>query len=182
MRIEETAIAGVLLVVPERFSDERGFFARTFCADEFRAAGMVAEFVQCNVSFNKLAGTLRGMHYQAAPHGETKLVRCTSGAIWDVVVDLRPGSSTHLQYVAFELTPENRHALYIPAGCAHGFVTLEDNTEAFYQMSHMYAPAHARGLRWNDPALGINWPMSPAVIIERDATYADYTSDADYVE
>ena len=139
-------------------------------------------FVQCNISFNLARGTLRGMHYQAAPHSEAKLVRCTSGSIMDVVVDIRRGSATHLQSFGVVLSAENRTGLYVPRGLAHGFVTLEDNTEVFYQMSTRYAPEYARGLRWNDPALKLEWPIEPAVIVDRDATYPDYRADADYVE
>ena len=122
------------------------------------------------------------MHYQAAPHGEVKLIRCTSGSVMDIVVDIRRGSSTHLQSYALLLSAENRIGLYVPEGFAHGFVTLEDNSEVFYQMSSRYAPEYARGLRWNDPALDLDWPIEPQVIVDRDATYPDYRADADYVE
>jgi dTDP-4-dehydrorhamnose 3,5-epimerase len=177
---ERTPIAGVFVVVPERFEDERGFFARTYCDDEFAAHGLETHFVQCNVSWNHRSGTLRGMHYQAWPQGEAKLVRATAGAILDVAVDLRRGSATHLKHFAVELTAEDRKALYIPRGMAHGFLTLTDNAEVFYQMSDKYAPEFARGLRWDDPALAIDWPFEPLIINERDASYADYTAAADY--
>jgi dTDP-4-dehydrorhamnose 3,5-epimerase len=182
VRIEKTSIAGLFVIVPERYADDRGFFARSYCADEFRAAGLQDDFVQCNISFNHRRGTLRGMHYQAAPHGEVKLIRCTSGSIIDTVVDVRRGSPTHLRSFSTELSAENRLGLYVPVGFAHGFITLEDNTEVFYQMSSRYAPEYARGLRWNDSVLGLAWPIEPSVIVERDATYPDYRSDADYVE
>lgn len=177
---ERTPIDGVFVVVPERFEDERGFFARTYCDDDFAEHGLESRFVQCNVSWNRSKGTLRGMHYQTSPHGEVKLVRTTAGAILDVVVDIRRGSRTHLKHFAVELTAENRNALYIPKGMAHGFLTLADDTEVFYQMSDKYAPDFARGLRWDDPAFAIEWPFEPLVMNQRDATYADYTAQADY--
>ncbi len=176
MHIASTDIAGVYLIEPERLCDERGFFARTWCRDEFARAGLNVEWVQCNVSFNTKRGTLRGLHYQAAPHDEVKLVRCTMGAIHDVVVDLRPESNTHRQAVAVELSAENHRSLYIPAGCAHGFQTLTDHSEVFYQMGATYHALSARGVRWNDPAFGIAWPLKPTVISERDQAYADFAA------
>ena len=154
----ETKLKGAFVLEPERQEDERGFFARTLCQEEFEAHGLNPRVVQCNISFNKKKGTLRGMHYQAAPYEEAKLVRCTMGAIYDVIIDLRPQSPTYKQWIAEELSTENRKMLYIPGGFAHGFQTLKDNTEVFYQMSGYYAPEHARGVRWDDPAFGIKWP------------------------
>jgi dTDP-4-dehydrorhamnose 3,5-epimerase len=154
----ETGLPGALLIEPLRRADERGFFARTWCARAFAARGIHCAWVQCNVSFNKHTGTLRGLHYQVAPHEEDKLVRCTRGAIYDVIVDLRPGSATCGRWAAFELTADNGLALFIPHGFAHGFQTLADDSEVFYQMSEFYHPESARGLRWDDPALGIVWP------------------------
>jgi dTDP-4-dehydrorhamnose 3,5-epimerase len=171
MRFIETAIAGAFLVEPEPASDERGFFARTWCRQTFADFGLESELVQCNVSFNRRSGTLRGMHYQIEPYGEVKLVRVTQGAIYDVLVDLRGDSATYKQWAAFELSASNRHALYIPRGIAHGFQTLADESEVFYQMSTVYEPAAARGVRWNDPAFGIAWPVAPQVISTRDAAW-----------
>lgn len=157
--------------MPEPRGDERGFFARTWCSREFPEHGLRANFDQASISFNEIAGTLRGMHYQVAPHGEVKLVRCTAGAIFDVVVDLRPDSPTYLQWQGEVLSAENRAALYIPEQCAHGFVTLEDKSEVLYEIAGLYEPSAARGVRWNDPALGIRWPREPARMSERDAQY-----------
>jgi dTDP-4-dehydrorhamnose 3,5-epimerase len=174
MIFTETTLAGAFIIEPERIEDERGFFARTWCQREFAARGLTSRLAQCNISFNTNAGTLRGMHYQADPYGEVKLVRCTMGAIHDVIIDLRPESPMFTQHVAVVLSARNRAMLYIPEGFAHGFLTLEDNTEVFYQMSALYAPAHARGVRWNDPAFAIAWPMEVRVIAERDRTYPDF--------
>jgi dTDP-4-dehydrorhamnose 3,5-epimerase len=174
MTFEETKIAGVFIVIPERHQDERGFFARTWCENEFREHGLSPRLVQCSLSFNLKKGTLRGVHYQAKPHPEAKLVRCTRGSLYDIALDLRSDSPTHLHWVAAELTAENHRALYIPEGCAHGFLTIEDDTEAFYQMSEFYHPEAARGVRWNDPAFGIEWPFEPHVISERDRSYPDF--------
>jgi dTDP-4-dehydrorhamnose 3,5-epimerase len=172
----ETKLAGAFVIEVERHTDERGFFARTFCQQEFEAHGLKAEVAQCNVSFNKRKGTLRGMHYQAAPFAEAKLVRCTSGSIYDVIIDLRPSSATFKQYFAVELSAENPRMLYIPEGFAHGFQTLQDDTEVFYQMTQQYSAEHARGVRWNDPAFGIEWPEGERIIIERDQNYPDFVS------
>ena len=169
-----TALAGVYLVEPERQHDARGFFARTYDADELRAHGLTPDISQCSVSYNSAAWTLRGLHYQIAPYAEAKLVRCTQGAIFDVVVDLRPASPTYCQWVSAELTAENRYQVYVPEGCAHGFLTLTDAAEVFYQISAAYRPEAGAGVRWNDPAFGIRWPREPAVIAERDAGYPDY--------
>jgi len=174
MIFHETNLAGVFEIHPDAKCDERGFFARTWCEREFEEKGLVSRLAQCSISFNNLKGTLRGMHYQAEPYAETKLVRCTRGAIYDVALDLRPASPTFLQWVARELTAENRHMLYVPQGCAHGFLTLEDNTEIFYQISEFFDAASARGVRWNDPAFRIAWPGEAEVISERDRTYPDF--------
>lgn len=169
----ETKLAGAYIIDAERIADERGFFARTWAVDEFADHNLETRLVQCNISYNARAGTLRGMHYQAEPYAEVKLVRCTMGAIYDVIIDLRPESSTFKQWVAVELSAENRRMLYIPEGFAHGFQTLADNSEVFYQMSTFYHPDSARGVRWNDPALGIAWPLPLGMIAQRDATYPD---------
>ena len=160
----------------ERRTDERGFFARTFCRQEFEAHGLNAEVAQCNVSFNKRKGTLRGMHYQATPFGEAKLVRCTAGSIYDVIIDLRPTSATFKKHFAVELSAKNGRMLYIPEDFAHGFQTLQEDTEVFYQMAQRYSAEHARGVRWNDPAFGIEWPEGERIIIERDRNYPDFVS------
>jgi dTDP-4-dehydrorhamnose 3,5-epimerase len=169
-----TKLAGAYVVEPELREDERGFFARTWCSRELWDAGLNPRLAQCSTSFNKRCGTLRGMHYQAPPHAEAKLVRCTAGAIHDVIIDLRPESSTFTQHVAVELTAGNRTMLFIPEGFAHGFQTLEDNTEVFYQMSDYHAPDCARGVRWNDPSFGIEWPEGERVIAIRDRSYPDF--------
>ncbi len=174
MRFVPTKLAGAFVIEPEPRADERGLFARTWCRDEFAAHGLTTSWVQCNVSFNHRTGTLRGMHYQADPHPEVKLVRCTRGAAYDVIADLRPGSPTYRQWVAVELTADNRRAVYVPGGFAHGFQTLADETELFYQMSEFYHPESARGVRWDDPALGIEWPpCAGRVISERDRSFPD---------
>ena len=172
MKFLPTPLAGAYLIELEQLDDERGFFARSFCQNEFKAHGLDPVVAQCNVSFNRRRGTLRGLHYQAAPHAEAKLVRCTRGAVWDVIVDLRKGSLTVRQWHAAELTAENRRALYVPAGFAHGFQTLADDTEVLYQMSEFYHPESARGVRWDDPALGIDWPVPDPILSNRDRSYA----------
>lgn len=159
---------------PEMNEDERGFFARTFCVREFEAMGLNTRVVQCDTSFNKARGTLRGMHYQVPPMAEVKLVRCTMGAIYDVAVDLRADSPTYCQWYAAELTSENRAALYIPEGMAHGFQTLEDKTEVFYQMSEFSAPEYSRGVRWDDPAFLIEWPVPDPIVSEKDSELPDF--------
>jgi len=169
-----TKLAGVYEVRIDRKADERGFFARTWCQEEFATHGLNPRLVQCNISFNTRKGTLRGMHYQAAPHAEAKLVRCTRGSICDVVLDLRSDSSTFKQWIAVVLSAENRNMVYVPEGCAHGFLTLEDDTEVFYQMSEFYNAESARGVRWDDPAFGIDWPEKVQVISERDRTYPNF--------
>ena len=167
-----TRLEGAYVIAPEPLEDERGFFARSYCSREFMQAGLAFNFVQCNISFNRQAGTLRGMHYQAAPHAECKLVRCTMGAIYDVIVDLRPASATFRHWFAVELTSGNRKMLYAPAGFAHGFQALQDDTEVFYQMSAAYHPESAQGIRWDDPAIGIQWPLTNPVLSARDLAYA----------
>jgi len=166
-----TPLEGAFIVEPELLEDERGSFARSFCQEEFRAHGLDPVVVQCNVSFNKRRGVLRGLHYQVKPHEEAKLVRCTRGAIWDVIVDLREGAATRYRWFATELTADNRRALYIPKGFAHGFQTLADDSEVFYQMSEFYHPESARGIRWNDPAIGIAWPLADPLVSLRDQSY-----------
>jgi dTDP-4-dehydrorhamnose 3,5-epimerase len=168
----ESPLRGAYLVDMVRMEDERGFFARSFCAEEFATHGLAVCMSQCSVSFNTKTGTLRGLHFQASPHDEEKLVRCTGGAVFDVIVDLRTDSPTHRRWFGVELTAANRRALYVPKGFAHGFMSLTDDTEVYYMISVPYAAGSAQGLRWNDPALGIRWPMEPAVISERDADYA----------
>jgi len=175
----ETNLQGACVVRIQRFEDDRGFFARTWCRREFAARELVAGLVQCSISFNQRKGTLRGMHYQAEPFQEAKLIRCTRGSIYDVSIDLRPWSPTFKQHVGVVLSADNRDALYVPEGCAHGFQTLEDDTEVFYQMTEFYAPEHARGVRWNDPAFGIQWPDSEPTILERDGSYPDYRPDSE---
>ena len=171
MKFAETSLAGAYVLDVERISDERGFFARSFCRNELESHGLDPNVVQCNVSFNRKAGTLRGMHFQVAPHEEAKLVRCTMGAVHDVIVDLRPGSPTFRRSYAVELSAQNRRALFVPKGFAHGFQTLSDDTEVLYQMSVFHHPESARGLRFDDPALGIAWPLPPSIMSERDRSY-----------
>jgi len=170
----KTKLAGVFVLDPEQIADERGFFARAWCQSEFEAHGIDQRLVQCNISFNRRKGTLRGLHYQRAPHEETKVVRCTKGAVFDVAVDLRRESPTFKQWVGETLSADNYRILVIPPGCAHGFLTLEDRTEVFYQMSAYYSPKHAAGVRWNDPAFGVRWPSEVVVIADRDRNYPDF--------
>lgn len=171
MIFTETPLSGAFVLDLERREDDRGFFARTFCAREFEAHGLDSAVVQCNASFNHARGTMRGLHYQLPPAGETKLVRCTRGAIRDVIVDLRPESPTYLRHFAVDLTEENRRSLYVPAMFAHGYLTLADDTEVAYQVGEYYTPGAERGLRHDDPALGIEWPIPVAVISEKDAAW-----------
>jgi dTDP-4-dehydrorhamnose 3,5-epimerase len=175
MRFSPTAIAGVVVVEIEPHVDERGFFARSWCEREAAAHGIAFGTQQCNISFNGRKGTLRGMHYQVAPHAESKIVRCTAGALFDVAVDIRPESPTFGRHVGVELTSQNRRALHIPAGCAHGFLTLADDTEVLYQMSAFYAPEYARGFRWDDRFFQLTWPGEITVISARDSSYPDFT-------
>lgn len=171
MIITKTNIPDVHILEIEERSDQRGFFARTFCRDEFLEAGLEPAVEQCNLSYNHVAGTLRGMHFQVAPHPEVKLVRCTRGAIVDVVVDMRPESPTYRRHVAVELTAENRRALYVPAYFAHGYQTLVDGTEVVYQVGGAYVPEAERGLRYDDPDLGIDWPVPVAMVSEKDSSW-----------
>jgi dTDP-4-dehydrorhamnose 3,5-epimerase len=170
----EAALPGVFVIEPEPREDNRGFFARTWCQREFAEHGLDPRLVQCSISFNRRRGTLRGVHYQEAPHAEAKLIRCTRGAIWDVALDLRLGLPTFGQHFAVELSAENRAALYIPEGCAHGFQTLVDDTEVLYQMSEFYAPESGRGLRFDDPAFAIPWPVPDPILLDRDRAYPDF--------
>lgn len=175
MKFEPLHLQGAFVLDIEPREDERGIFARTYCEEEFDAHGLPTRFVQCNTSFNRRRGTLRGLHFQADPRPEAKLVRCTRGAIWDVIIDLRPDSSTFCQWAGFELGADNRRALFVPAGFAHGFQTLVDDSEVFYQMSEFYVPELARGARWNDPTFGIAWPIEMPIIAPRDEGFADFT-------
>jgi dTDP-4-dehydrorhamnose 3,5-epimerase len=170
----ETTLPSVWVITPELHEDHRGFFARTWCEREFAARGITDRWVQCSVSFNKTKGTLRGLHYQRALHEEAKLVRCTMGRVYDVVVDLRPSSPTFKAHVAVELSAASRKAVYVPPGCAHGFQTLENDTELFYQISEFHAPGYAAGVRWDDPAFGITWPDPQPIIADRDRAYPDF--------
>lgn len=174
MIFTETPLQGAYLIDVERIEDSRGFFSRSWCQKEFSEYGLETNLVQCNISFNKQKGTLRGMHYQAEPYSEAKLVRCTMGAIYDVIVDLRPSSKTFKKWFGVELTAENRRALFVPVGFAHGFQTLTDSSEVFYQMSEFFYPEYARGVRWDDPAFGIKWHKETLTISERDQSYPDF--------
>jgi dTDP-4-dehydrorhamnose 3,5-epimerase len=174
MRFVPLPLAGAFVIELEPLCDERGFFARAFSADEFAQRGLVSTFVQSGIAFNPRSGTLRGMHFQVAPHGEVKLIRCTAGAVYDVIVDLRSGSPTFRQWASVELSADNRRTLYVPEGFAHGYVTLTDGAELLYQMSVPHHAPSARGVRWNDPAFGIAWPVEPVVISARDAGYAAF--------
>jgi dTDP-4-dehydrorhamnose 3,5-epimerase len=174
MIFTETKLAGAYLINVEPFEDHRGFFALSWSQTKFAALELDSRLAECNISFNKKKGTLRGMHYQEAPSGQAKLVRCTRGAIYDVMIDLRPSSSTFKQWMGLELTQDNYRMLYIPQNFAHGFQTLADNTEVFYQMSSPYVLDSARGVRWDDPAFGIDWPPAKRIIIARDQEYPDF--------
>ncbi len=174
MIFTETPLKDAYVIELEPIEDERGFFARSWCVREFEEHGLNPNLVQCNVSFNKKKGTLRGMHYQAPPHEEAKMLRCTKGSLYDVIVDLRKDSPTFKQWFSVDLTAENRKQLYIPEGFAHGFQTLEDGTEIFYQMTEFYHPKSAKGIRWNDPAFQIEWPLSDCIISENDSKYPDF--------
>lgn len=176
MKFIEAALPGAFIIEPEPLEDERGFFARTFCAHEFERQGLNLRLVQCSISYNRLKGTLRGMHYQSSPHTEAKLVRCTRGAIYDVIVDLRLESPGYRRWSAVELTAENRRALYIPDGFAHGFQTLDNDTEVLYQMSEFFHPESARGVRWDDPAFHIEWPEAMRIISPKDLAYPNFVA------
>ena len=174
MIFHETSLQDACLIEIQKLEDERGFFARTWCQREFSEHGLNPKLVQCNLSYNRLKGTLRGMHYQTAPHEEAKLIRCSRGSFYDLIIDLRPGSQTYLQHFGVTLTEREPVMLYVPEGFAHGFLTLEDETCVFYQMSEFYAPEYSRGLRWNDPSFRIKWPAEIDVISARDANHPDF--------
>jgi dTDP-4-dehydrorhamnose 3,5-epimerase len=171
LKFSPTPLAGAFVVELERIEDDRGFFARSFCEAEFRAQGLNPAVTQCNVSWNRRKGTLRGLHFQSKPHEEAKLVRCTRGAVWDVLVDLRDNSPTRLRWHALDLSSDNRLGLYIPEGFAHGFQTLQDDSEVLYQMTESHHPECARGVPWNDPRLAIAWPLADPILSERDRSY-----------
>lgn len=174
MKFNKTPIPGAYLIDLEKRGDERGFFARLFCAKEFQQEGLENNFVQANNSLSAQRGTLRGIHYQLTPKAEDKCVRCIQGALWDVVVDLRPDSPTYKQWFAAELTAKNRRMMFVPKGCGHAFITLEDDSEVIYFVSEFYSQELERGIRWNDPAFNITWPLEPVVISDRDKQHADY--------
>lgn len=174
MQFTPTPLAGAYLIDLEKRGDDRGFFARAFCEQEFAAHQLVSRFVQVNNSLSAFKGTLRGMHYQLAPKAETKLVRCIRGALWDAILDLRPESPTFGQHFGAELSAENRRMMYVPKGFAHGFITLQDDTEAFYFVDEFYSPEQERGLRWNDPRFAIKWPAEPIVLSDKDRGHKDF--------
>jgi dTDP-4-dehydrorhamnose 3,5-epimerase len=174
MKFTETRLRGACLIELQPIEDARGFFARTFCRREFEEHNLNPAIVQCNTSFNKVSGTIRGMHYQVEPAREVKIVRCIAGAIFDAIVDLRPDSPTYRGWFGAELSAGNRCALYVPEGFAHGYMTLTDNTETLYMVSEFYSPGLERGIRWNDPAFRIEWPMAARVISEKDASHPDF--------
>jgi dTDP-4-dehydrorhamnose 3,5-epimerase len=178
MRFQETHVEGVLLITPDQFDDERGFFARTWAQDEFDARGLESRVVQRNVSYNHAAGTLRGMHFQRDPYGEVKVISCLIGAIFDVAVDIRPDSPTFGKWFGAELRQDNGAILYVPRGCAHGYLTLEPDSTVEYLISEFYHPEVAGGLRWDDPFFAVRWPTEPRVINARDAAYADFQASA----
>ena len=177
MRIIETKLQGAFVIEPELLQDKRGFFARSWCQKEFADRGLNSNLRQCNISFNKKKGTLRGIHYQVKPFEEAKLMRCTSGALFDVIVDLRRASETYLQWLAVELSATNYRMVFAPEGFAHGFQTLVDNTEIFYQMSEFYSPAHSRGFRYDDPVFRISWPLAVSCISEKDRSLPEFHSE-----
>jgi len=174
MIFEPTLFGGAYIIEPEKMRDDRGFFARSYCGEDFAAHGLEPLREQCNISYTIRTGTVRGMHYQEPPHAEAKLVRCTRGAMFDVIIDLRPASPTYCQWLVSSLTAANYRMLYVPRGFAHGFQTLEDHTEVFYQMSHPYSGQGASGVRWNDPLFPIPWPLPVTSISERDQSYPDF--------
>lgn len=174
MWFTELSLDGAYQIEPDPYEDDRGLFARVFCKEEFSQKGLATQMVQSNTSFNPHEGTLRGMHFQRPPHREAKLVRCTRGSIFDVMIDLRPGSPTHTEWYGAELTEDNRRMLYVPEGFAHGFLTLEPQTEVFYQVSEFYAPEAEGGVRWNDPTFDIDWPTDPQIISKKDRNLEDY--------
>ena len=175
MIFKETPLKGAFIIELEKIADERGFFSRAWCQDEFQAMGLSTKIAQCNLSYNATHGTLRGIHYQIAPHEEVKVVRCIQGIIYDVIVDLRTESPSYLQWTGYELSADNRKMIYIPENFAHGYLTLADDTEVFYQVSQFYAPGSEAGIRWNDPAINIKWPkISNIIISEKDNTWPDF--------
>lgn len=176
MLFEPTPLQGAYVIGSEPIWDQRGFFERTWCRDEFESKGLNSKLAQCSISFNKLAGTLRGMHFQKPPHVEAKLVRCINGSIFDVIIDLRGGSPSFKQWFGINLTASNRSSLYVPEGLAHGFMSLENDTEVLYQISEQFNADHSDGVRWNDQAFGIRWPMDVRVISERDQFYSDFAT------
>lgn len=178
MIFNKTPLEDAYLIDLDRIGDSRGFFARIYCADEFRSHGLVTSFVQVNNSLSAAKGTLRGLHYQLSPRAETKLVRCIRGAIWDVILDLRPSSPTHGRWFGSELSAQNRRMMYVPKGFAHGFVTLTDDAEVFYFVDEVYSPEHERGIRWDDPKFKIKWPMEPLLISDKDQAHPDYDPGA----
>ncbi len=174
MRFIANELEGSYIIELEPVTDERGFFARTFCAKEFKEMDLASHFVQCNIAWSKAKGTLRGMHYQIAPHADVKIVRCTCGAIYDVIIDFRPHSPTYCKWASVELTPASKTMLYVPDGFAHGYQTLEQDTEVSYWMSNFYNPSAQRGVRWNDPAFSIQWPLPNPILSENDRSYPDF--------
>jgi dTDP-4-dehydrorhamnose 3,5-epimerase len=177
MKFEETPLKGAYLINIEKKGDERGFFARSFCQKEFNNIGLLSEFVQVNNSLTQSKGTIRGMHYQLNPSAEVKLVRCIRGALYDVILDLRPDSSSFGKWFGRELSAKNRQMMYVPRGFSHGFITLEDNTETFYFASEFYSPNNERGIRYNDPRFGIDWPIEPTELSKKDENFPDFDPD-----
>ena len=175
MQFKETKLSGAYIIDLDTLEDERGFFARAFCQKEFEENGLKSNIAQCNLSFNHKKGTLRGMHYQVKPYEEVKMVRCTQGKILDVIIDLRKDSATYKKWVGVELSAENNSMLYVPEGFAHGYQTLEDNSVVYYQVTEFYQPGSERGIRWNDPAFNIDWPLEISVISDKDNSHPDYT-------
>lgn len=174
MKFTETKLAGAYIIDLHQLEDDRGFFARTFCTQELEEHGLISDVKQANMSRNPKAGTMRGMHYQVDPYQETKLVRCTRGALYDVIIDLRKDSPTYKEWIGVELSEENGRALFVPRDFAHGFVTLTDDTDAFYIVSQSYVPGAEAGIRWNDPQFGIEWPIEPTLVSDKDANWPDY--------
>lgn len=174
MKFTETKLAGAYIIDLNKIEDDRGFFARTFCTQELEDHNLIPEVKQANMSWNEKSGTMRGMHYQVDPYQETKLVRCVRGALYDVIIDLRADSPTYGEWIGVELTADNRRALFVPRDFAHGFVTLEDNTDAFYMVSQSYVPNAESGIRWNDPKFAIDWPIQPSLVSDKDANWEDY--------
>lgn len=174
MIFNETELNDAFVIDLKKLGDERGFFARAFCVNEFKEHGIEFSVAQANVSYNRYKHTLRGMHYQEDPYGEAKLVRCTRGAIWDAIIDVRANSSTYMQWIGVELTERNYRMLYVPEGFAHGFITLEDETEVTYQVSEFYTPGAEKGIRWDDQAFNIDWPVDPNIMSEKDKTWSDF--------